>query len=90
MPPESLLTDDRTWDAFDQEVRDFWPMERELLALIAELLHSLVRVTSKAHGAKSIPPQLHIPRPYDGKRGMAGGPPLISMGEMMKQLQLKE
>lgn len=41
----------------------YWPMERELLAVIAELLHSLVRITHKAHGGKGTPKPLRIPRP---------------------------
>lgn len=51
-------------DAFTDEYATFWPVERELLAVIAELLHVLVTVTLKANGAKRTPPPLHIPRPH--------------------------
>ena len=48
-----------------QEEADGWSMDRELLAITAELVHSLILVTLRAHGAKSVGEPLHIPRPWE-------------------------
>lgn len=58
-----LIASAEMLDAFGREAEDYWPPERELLASILEVLHSLLIVTLKVHGAKRIPPQIRVPRP---------------------------
>lgn len=71
-------------DAFAGELGGYWPMERELLATIAELLSSLVIITLKAHGARRVPQQLKVPRP----EGLGGAPhpDAIPMSEYMLKM----
>lgn len=61
------MSDELLMDSFVKELEDYWPMERELLALIAEILHSLLLVTAKAHGGKSLPKPLKVPRPLSAR-----------------------
>ena len=44
-----------------------WTGDTELAALQAELMHTLIRITASAAGAKKqqLPKELRIPRPYD-------------------------
>lgn len=56
-------------DLFRAELDNYWPVERELLATIAETLHSLLLVTAKVYGGKNLPEQLRIPRPGRPERG---------------------
>lgn len=65
-------------EAMAHAYRTHWPPERELLAVAVELLHSLLRVTLKANGAKTVPKPIHIPRPEEGEKAK---PKPISMSE---------
>jgi hypothetical protein len=67
-------------DLFRAEIDHYWPMERELLATIAETLHSLLLVTAKAYGGKNLPEQLRIPRPGQPEWGFES-PPGTPAGE---------
>lgn len=73
------------YDAFLKEMAEYWPPEREFLALIAELLHTLIRVTAKGFGAKRDQPALRIPRPQEVES--EGKPRLMSMREYVGQLK---
>ncbi len=70
------------------EVKDFWSYEREMLAVIAEILHSLLVVTIKANSKKGTqtPPPLHIPRPHEAEREEI---PALTMGEYLKNVENK-
>lgn len=48
-----------------KEEAEAWTMDRELLAVIAEILHGLLQTTLRVHGAKDVGPPLRIPRPYE-------------------------
>lgn len=78
-----LLESDLLLEEFSKEVKEFWPIERELLALIVEILHSLLLVTLKANGAKKAPPPLRIPRPGSVTADTAAEP--VSMGDYVRQ-----
>lgn len=58
---EALAEKDK-WEA------ETWTVERELLATLVEITHSLLLVTLKANGAKSVGKPVRVPRPTDGER----------------------
>lgn len=59
-----------------------WGDSEELLALIAELLHTLIRVTVKANSKPGtrVPEPLHIRRPGEPEK------PAMTMGEMARRM----
>ena len=80
-------------EAFDRALRDYWPWERELLAVIAELLHQILLVTAKAHGAKDrdLPEPLRIPRPGAATRMATSETPpsnVISFKDFMRMTEV--
>lgn len=64
MPLDSITATDITPELVARAIQEYWPMERELLATIVEMLDVLIRITAKAHGAKRLPESVKIPRPY--------------------------
>ena len=59
-----------------QETADYWPVERELLAVIAETLSAILVSNLKWYGAKGVGKPLSIPRPTATQLGIFGeGPP---------------
>ena len=64
---EELVQSDLVLRLASEEAAHYWPMERELLAVIAEQLSALVYITAKVHGGKNLPDPLQVPRPgrYD-------------------------
>ena len=61
-----------------------WTTERELLATTVELLHSLIVITLRAHGAKDRIEPFRIPRPYDEEEVK---PEAVGFGSFAKQLR---
>jgi hypothetical protein len=65
-----------------------WTTDRELLAVIAELLHSLVQVTLRVNGAKNVGPPLRIPRPgeepYEEPKK-----PAVSFGQFARDVKAR-
>lgn len=58
-----LLDNPLVLNAARGEAERFWPVERELLSVIAEQVSTLVYITAKVHGAKNLPDPLQVPRP---------------------------
>lgn len=80
----SELTDSaELLEAFSDEIVDYWPLERELLATLVEICHALLVVTLKANGAKRTPPPLRYPRP-DAVTGEKAKP--VPMSEYVQML----
>lgn len=71
-------------EAFSEAIPEYWSTERELLALILETLHTLLRVTLKANGSKRVPSALEYPRP-DSTKGKKAEP--VSMSEYADYLK---
>jgi hypothetical protein len=69
-----------------KEEAEGWSMERELLALQAELVHSLLLVTLRVHGAKSVGEPLHIPRPWESDIEVPSKPS-VSFGQFASNLR---
>lgn len=87
-----MIEHERLYEAFVVEARDYWPMSYELLAIIAELMHTQIRQFAKANGAKGKVRPLRIPRPYADthvaeETQVRRGTPLTSLGEYLKQLR---
>ena len=61
--PSELMDSELMIRSAAEAYERFWPMERELLATIAEQLWVLIYVTSKAYGGKNLPDPLQVPRP---------------------------
>lgn len=70
---EALAEKDK-WEA------ETWTVERELLATLVEVTHSLLLVTLKANGAKSVGKPIRVPRPGDDS---PGGSDAVSMGQFV-------
>lgn len=53
------------WRAYADRETKLWTWDRELLATIAELIHTLIRQNLQIWGAKAheVPEPLYIPRP---------------------------
>lgn len=91
MPPAWLLETDTEvleylWPIAERERReDIWA--KEMLAVIAEMVHALWRVTVQVHSKKgSMPPTpLKIPRPWqpDGPRDSR---PRMTWGQFAKRI----
>jgi len=90
-----VASSDVMTNAVAQELATYWPMERELLASILEMLHILVLTTQSAFGGKNLPKPLHIQRPTEGltaraaQQAPAGKAPasVISMSEFVRRDQ---
>ena len=67
-----------------KEEGEAWTTERELLATTVELLHSLIVITLRAHGAKDHIPAFKIPRPYDEPEPVSDA---VGFGSFAKQLR---
>ena len=72
-------------DALAGEAESYWPPEREFLASILEVLHTLLIVTLKAHGAKRVPKQIQIPRPKHVRVSGEETPP-VSMSDYIRNV----
>lgn len=89
IPIGDLTASDVMLDAVSQEMAIYWPMERELLASILEMLHVLVITTQAANGGKNLPKPMQIQRPQFDRivsspdPGPKGGAPVISMSEFV-------
>ena len=70
---EALAEKDK-WEA------ETWTVERELLATLVEVTHSLLLVTLKANGAKSVGKPIRVPRPGDDRPGQSDA---VSMGQFV-------
>jgi len=89
-------------DLFRTELDNYWPIERELLATIAETLHSLLLVTAKVYGGKNLPEPMRIPRPgqgFEAERGFEspgealaaqGGATVLSFTEFATMLRSRQ
>ena len=64
-----------------QEVSEYWPPERELLAVIAETLSAILISNLKWYGAKGVGKPLTIPRPHHTTLGRFGDSPPEDAGE---------
>jgi hypothetical protein len=67
-----------------KEEAEAWTTERELLATTVELLHSLIVITLRAHGAKEHIKPFRVPRPYDEQEPADDA---VSFGAFAKQLR---
>jgi hypothetical protein len=68
-----------------KEEAEAWTMERELLAVIAEILHGLLQTTLRVHGAKDVGPPLRIPRPFEDE--VDTRPAAVSFGQFASDLK---
>lgn len=91
---EDVTSSDVVAAAVSKELATFWPMERELLATIVEMLHVLILTTQKAHGGKNLPKPIHIERPDQARSPRASSPshpggggkaPVIRMSEFVSR-----
>jgi hypothetical protein len=65
----------------DKQEAETWTVERELLATLVEITHSLLLVTLRANGAKSVGKPIRVPRPGDPAGGSGSG--AVSMGQFV-------
>jgi hypothetical protein len=86
-----ITSSDVTVNAVGDELMNYWPAERELLASLLEMMHVLVLTVQAAFGGKNLPKPLHVQRPWEG--ASVGGAqqrsappskaPVISMSEFV-------
>lgn len=73
--------------AKNKEEAEVWTTDRELLAMTAELVHALLLVTLRVHGAKDVGEPLHFPRPWDEERPARAQKPAVSFGQFARQVK---
>jgi len=91
LPPAALLETDSEvleylWPIAERARReDIW--SREMLAVIAELVHAVWRVLVMAYAKKGTPPPkaLRIPRPWQPD-GPTDSRPRLSWGDLLKMI----
>jgi hypothetical protein len=83
-PLDQITQSDLVTRAFAEEMAEYWPVEYELLAVIAEQMSALLLAFLRVHGAKNVGEPLRIPRP--ATRVADDEPKAISFREFARQL----
>lgn len=81
-----VIATDITPEVAAQAARDYWPIERELLATIVEMLDTLIHITAKANGGKNLPALIKVPRPHRPVTQMTDQNEAVPIGSFTKQL----
>lgn len=90
-PGDLLAADDATLDRLvelTQRQRTEAVWQGEVLALLAELVHALWRVTVQVHAKKGarLPPPLRVPRPWSETAPARPAGARITAGELARRL----